>query len=823
LNRLPTLLPLILLVTGSLALGGLVVVAPNGGLSHAPLGANALGGSPSTRSLDSVAASSAAAPVPDSIVSSLLNVPGASTPTSMTYDSADGYMLLVTPAASASPPGAATMGTWSYGTGGWTELPTTSAPSPREYASLAYDAADRAAVLFGGIGPDGSFLSDTWTYSGGTWTNVTDDSGQAPSARADASMVYDAAIGAAVLFGGFGPAGAAAGNLTDTWTYEGGNWSEVSTSDSPPVEGAMAYDPAISRVVYYGGVTSLLGVEGCTSSTYEFNGTAWTDVSSSVSGTPGAIALESMTYDPSTSSVVAYGGVCGLGIAGVSVTLTASNSLWAFSGSAWTELPARQVPEATYGGDFEFDPGLPGFVLFGGVHPALIGLGSLTRQLSEESYTCWDALWAEIGPDLTSSVALAETGMNVTLKVTNAVTSGPSAYQYSGLPPGCGNATGPGVACRPTAVGNYTMSVNLTFALGLPGTAVGVANDSASTAIRVVQGMELAPLSVSLPKTEVGVPVTLRASITDGVNVSALEYDGLPGGCASMNTTTLACTPTAAGAFVVSLTATDALGVHETASTPVDVAPRLSIGSFTLSRSVLDFGMSTAVSAALAGGVGPFGVGYSGLPSGCPGGSELSITCAPSETGNFTIGIRSQDALGVSAASSVLLEVHPAPRVASFSVSDRAIVEGARATFEVGVSGGTPPFAIRYSGLPAGCSSANTTALTCVPTVSGNFTVLVNATDALGVSSLAEANLTVNVQPITNPHGGPASGIPPFAEGLVSGAVIASVLVSALLVRTRLRASERRRLAEELERGVASEGPGLAGEAQGSLRGPPGR
>ncbi len=822
-NRLPVVLPLLLLLAGSVAFGGLGAVSPSGTTTHTPTGGGTI---EPARSLASFSTPSPATAVPASIIPSLLNVPGASTPTSMTYDSGDGYMLLVTPTANSTISSTAMMGTWSYRAGTWTELSPSSAPPARQYASLTYDAADSDVVLFGGLSPGGTFLSDTWTYSGGAWTNVTAGSSVAPSARADASMVYDAAISAAVLYGGFGVAGATAGNLTDTWTFQGGYWAAVSTTNAPPAEGAMAYDPAISRLVYYGGVSSLLGIQSCTARTYEFDGAAWTDVSSSVSGNPGAIALESMTYDPATSSVVAYGGVCGLGIAGFSLTLTTSNSMWGFSGTAWTELTAQKAPQPTYGGDFEFDPDLSGFVLFGGVHPTLIGgVGMLNRQLSEESYVCANASWTEIGPDLTSSVALAETGMNVTVHVTNVVTSGPSTYRYTGLPPGCGTATGPGVACRPTAVGNFTMTVNLTITLGLPGTTVGVANDTASAALRVVAGMRLAPLSASLSRTEVGVPFTLTSSISDGVNVSTLHYDGLPGGCASMNTTTLACTPSAAGSYVIWLTATDALGVQETASTPVDVAARLSVDSFALSRTVLDFGMSTGVSAALAGGVGPIGIGYSGLPNGCSGASELSFTCQPSELGNFTIGVQTADVLGVTAASSVLLTVHAAPSVASFGVSSPSIVEGGGATFEVSVVGGTAPFTIGYSGLPAGCTSADTTTLECVPTVSGNFTIVVNATDALGVSSLAEANLTVEAHAVvTPPHGGgPATGIPTFAEGLVSGAVVASVLVGALLVRTRLQSSESRRLADELERGVATEGAGLAGEPGGVLRGPPGR
>ena len=86
--------------------------------------------------------------------------------------------------------------TWTYDGHQWKKLQGRG-PRPREYASIAYDAATGQVVLFGGIGcqsldgvgagsaPGGTgdgpgYCGDTWTFNGTTWSEVA---GPGPSAR----------------------------------------------------------------------------------------------------------------------------------------------------------------------------------------------------------------------------------------------------------------------------------------------------------------------------------------------------------------------------------------------------------------------------------------------------------------------------------------------------------------------------------------------------------------------------------------------------------------------------------------------------------------
>jgi hypothetical protein len=81
---------------------------------------------------------------------------------------------------------------------------------------MAYDAATRNVVLFGGASGGGFALDSTWTWDGSTWAKQ--NPAAHPSARVSAAVAYDAATGNVVLFGGVGIAGGSV-PFGDTWTW----------------------------------------------------------------------------------------------------------------------------------------------------------------------------------------------------------------------------------------------------------------------------------------------------------------------------------------------------------------------------------------------------------------------------------------------------------------------------------------------------------------------------------------------------------------------------------------------------------------------------
>ncbi len=85
----------------------------------------------------------------------------------------------------------------------------------------------------------------------------------------------------------------------------------------------------------------------------------------------------------------------------------------------------------------------------------------------------------------------------------------------------------------------------------------------------------------------------------------------------------------------------------------------------------------------------------------------------------------------------------PGPSISSFSVNPTTASARSPVTFSAAVSGGAHPLSFRYTGLPPGCTSSNSSSLTCVPVAGGSFTVRIYANDTFGSTATATTTLVV--------------------------------------------------------------------------------
>jgi hypothetical protein len=177
------------------------------------------------------------------------------------------------------------------------------------------------------------------------WRNRTSTS--VPDARYDHAMAYDSARGRVVLFGGYN------GSIYvgDTWEWNGSAWTQVATT-GPSARGAhaMAYDSARGRVVLFGGYEAGLSV----GDTWEWDGNAWTQVATKG---PNARGAHAMAYDSARGRVVLFGGYNGS---------YRFSDTWEWSGSAWTQV-ATTGPSARYNHAMAYDSARGRVVLFGGL------------------------------------------------------------------------------------------------------------------------------------------------------------------------------------------------------------------------------------------------------------------------------------------------------------------------------------------------------------------------------------------------------------------------------------------------------------------------
>jgi hypothetical protein len=186
-------------------------------------------------------------------------------------------------------------------TGGGNNNPPTL--TARHGHSMVYDEARKQLLLFGGTGTEGTSPSgdrnSTWRWDGTTWTRIATGG---PSPRYEAAVTYDATRQRVVLYGGQSGAFPNITVLSDTWEWDGSAWTQRSTTGpSARVHQSIAFDRARGKVVLYGGFNSTTVQE--LRDIWEWDGSSWTQAS--VSGPPNSIALGPV-YDEKTAALYLY-------------------------------------------------------------------------------------------------------------------------------------------------------------------------------------------------------------------------------------------------------------------------------------------------------------------------------------------------------------------------------------------------------------------------------------------------------------------------------------------------------------------------------------
>lgn len=175
-----------------------------------------------------------------------------------------------------------------YDGANWTQASPAVSPPRRSQASMCTANSLGGVLLFGGTnfnnppGTNGEVLwNDTWVYSStnDTWTQIV-TSGAVPVARAGASLLYDHHAGVYVLHGGYREVAGLIAPLSDTWTFDGTNWTDVTATYGSPTAPLVRFSSADGPGgchVLFGGSTAVFGtinnntwVSGCTANASAF-------------------------------------------------------------------------------------------------------------------------------------------------------------------------------------------------------------------------------------------------------------------------------------------------------------------------------------------------------------------------------------------------------------------------------------------------------------------------------------------------------------------------------------------------------------------------
>jgi hypothetical protein len=217
-------------------------------------------------------------------------------------------------------------------TPGWRQAPAAPGIGVRNGHAMVYDAAVGRVVSYGGANAS-EVLGDTWTWDGDarTWRLLA---GTGPGPRTFPAMAYDARRRQTILFGGnrvlFGRNDEDASFLSDTWSLQEGRWTvRRATGPAPRAEAGMAYDARRGRVVLFGGHRRTAEGRIRLGDTWEWDGERWTEMAAKG---PAPRSGAAFAYDERRERIVLFGGS------------GASNDTWEWDGIQWTPAPAGDPP-----------------------------------------------------------------------------------------------------------------------------------------------------------------------------------------------------------------------------------------------------------------------------------------------------------------------------------------------------------------------------------------------------------------------------------------------------------------------------------------------
>jgi Galactose oxidase, central domain len=221
-----------------------------------------------------------------------------------------------------------------------------SGPSARQNATFVFDGDRDLMLLFGGEGGSPAApLADTWTWDCQKWTKRSP--APAPAARELAAADFDSDRHAVLLFGGEQSADSALG---DTWTWNGSAWSELHPTVSPPARmgAALAFSPTLHRAILFGGFDGKSFLDD----TWSWDGSTWGKMATGAA--PAARADAGFAFDG--ERLILFGG------RGASA---AYGDTWAFDGE-WKQLTTQSAPPKRAEARLAADIVNGSLVLFGG-------------------------------------------------------------------------------------------------------------------------------------------------------------------------------------------------------------------------------------------------------------------------------------------------------------------------------------------------------------------------------------------------------------------------------------------------------------------------
>ena len=238
----------------------------------------------------------------------------------------------------------------------WQEL-LIPGPSERWLAAPSQGPGE-TSYLFGGLNVsalDPTFFSDeTWKYDHFSETMVLLPTTNTPTGRIFQTLTFDENRNELIMFGGLDN-----NDLEETWSFDlMGNWNQISTTGSPGPRGGHSaiYDPSTKSVLVYGGTTFLSGTTH--DDIWSLSSTNTWTLKTPVQSPP-ARTYHSMVYLPHLRQGLIFGG---------QNSTHHYNDTWMLKLSTfeWTQINSSVQPAARAYHQSFYNPYMNRVILFGG-------------------------------------------------------------------------------------------------------------------------------------------------------------------------------------------------------------------------------------------------------------------------------------------------------------------------------------------------------------------------------------------------------------------------------------------------------------------------
>ena len=261
----------------------------------------------------------------------------------------------------------------------------------------------------------------------------------------------------------------------------------------------------------------------------------------------------------------------------------------------------------------------------------------------------------------------------------------------------------------------------------------------------------MSPAAGALPGAVVGTAFSQTVSASGGTApfTYAVTTGTLPAGLSlDPATGAIVGTPTVAGSYSFTVTATDAANQTASAAYTLAVAVQAPVAG-AVSTTVAANSTAHAVTLALSGGTATSVAIVTAPAHGTATASGTGIVYTPTAgySGSDSFTYTATNASGTSAPATVTITVNaPTLVVAPASGPLPAATVGTAYGATLTSTGGTAPYGYSATGLPAGITLAADGTLSGTPTTAGNYTVTIAVTDANGAIGTATYTLEVSVQ-----------------------------------------------------------------------------